>query len=221
MFGIVGVPQDEATETGKNKWRLDFDLIGDPQHQTVQYLSEKNILHISTTTPNEEWYALARSGAGDFKTFEKGIIQPAILAITKSGRVLFRWSCVPDASNAQGGMGRPTPDHVWKEIQAALNKSEDAPHDHKNYGPACPPAFPFFLLMMAHGNFIKLKAFTGTRGQEGTWIYKKIAVSAIKLLAGVGVGVVAGCHYPLATAAVTAALTANAMSYWKMIQKAA
>ena len=62
----------------------------------------------------------------------KGFFQPGVLALTREGRVLYRWRSVPSAANLNGTVARPTPTHAWMHIERALEAGEDvgdASHD--------------------------------------------------------------------------------------------
>ncbi len=84
-----------------------------------------------------------------------------MLALTKEGRVLYRWRCRPTRKNVGGAVERPTPDYVWEQVQKRLDgPAEDAPLDHHAEMDVKPPPWPFFVsLLLAHGWFIRPKVF--------------------------------------------------------------
>lgn len=102
----------------------------------------------------------------------KGYFQPGVLALTKEGRVLYRWRCRPTRQNVGGAIERPTPDYVWTQIKERLaGPSEDAPLDHAAEMDAKPPPWPFFVsLLLAHGWFIRPKVFPLAKPEDPDWI---------------------------------------------------
>ena len=107
----------------------------------------------------------------------KGYYQPAVIAVHKSGRVLYRWRCVPKFTNMNGAGPRPKAVYTWEKIQAAMNSSEDAQLDREPLmGSETASWFRFMLVMTAHGWFIRPKAFPLAREGDSE------SVSASKMM---------------------------------------
>ena len=86
--------------------------------------------------------------------------RPAVIAIDKSGRVLYRWRCVPRYSNMSGAGARPEAGYTWDRIRAALSSESDAqPDEDPVMGAKDLSWFRFLLIMAAHGWFLRPKAF--------------------------------------------------------------
>ena len=97
----------------------------------------------------------------------KGYYQPGVLAIHKSGRVLYRWRCVPKYSNMAGAGSRPEALYTWEAIRDNLNADIDAPLDVDPLLPYQPQSWPRFLLgMTAHGWFLRPKVFRSREGDK-------------------------------------------------------
>lgn len=76
-----------------------------------------------------------------------------------SGRVLYRWRCVPKFSNISGAGARPEAIYTWKKIQSALHSTTDAAPDIDPEMGSKTTSWPVSLLMMtAHGWFLRPKA---------------------------------------------------------------
>ena len=90
----------------------------------------------------------------------KGYYQPGVLAVHRTGRVLYRWRCVPKYSNMAGAGSRPEAVYTLEEIRNNLEKAEDAPIDKNPKLPYEAQSWPRFLLgMTAHGWFLRPKVF--------------------------------------------------------------
>eukprot|EP01006_Ploeotia_vitrea_P020125 TRINITY_DN52372_c0_g1_i1.p1 TRINITY_DN52372_c0_g1~~TRINITY_DN52372_c0_g1_i1.p1 ORF type:complete len:153 (-),score=29.64 TRINITY_DN52372_c0_g1_i1:532-990(-) len=149
------------------------------------------------------------------------MIQPGIVAISnKDKRILYRWASAPSAANAWGAVGRPTAANVWSKIQHALKENTgDASISQKNYGPS-PPIPVFFLLLLAHGNFINIKSFAGTRGSEPNWFQRRAAGALAKVLGLVAATYILSPDYPLLVAAFGVLFGINVVRNWFMFKKA-
>jgi hypothetical protein len=158
IYGITSEPQALATRAQAD-WELPFECVGDPHQE------------IADTARERGWLDLRVGEVGDFLTRDtawevshpKGFFQPGVIALTPEQRLLYRWQSVPTRQNAGGATGRPSAEHVWEQIQQALAEKSDShaaldetpPLDSK------PPPFALFsLMLMAHGWFLRPKAFT-------------------------------------------------------------
>ncbi len=93
-----------------------------------------------------------------------------MLALTSEGRVLYRWRSVPSRENLSGTASRPTPRHVWAQIERSLaagTDAEDAPHDdNPEIDRPPPPRALFFAALIANGWFLRAKSFMYSPGAD-------------------------------------------------------
>ena len=111
----------------------------------------------------------------------KGFFQPGVLALTREGRVLYRWRAVPSRENLNGTAARPTPAHVWEHIEKSLaagSTADDAPHDdNPEIDRPPPPRLLFFAAVIANGWFLRAKSFLYSPGVESVPTRFKAAFS--------------------------------------------
>ena len=100
----------------------------------------------------------------------KGYLQPGVLALTNSGRILYRWRSVPSAENLNGTLARPTAKHAWSAIQRSLADADDAKNaehdDNPEIDQAPPPRLVFIAALIANGWFLRIKSFVYSPGAE-------------------------------------------------------
>ena len=90
----------------------------------------------------------------------KGYYQPAVLAVSREGQVLYRWRCVPKYSNQSGAGGRPEARYTWEQMQATQASRTDAEPDRAPVMGSQTISWPRFLMILfAHGWFVRAKAF--------------------------------------------------------------
>ena len=153
VFGITSEPQALAVEA-EEAWNLDFPIVGDPHHEIRKVCAERGWLDLfynenAGHLRNRKW-----------TSHPKGYYQPGVLAIHKTGRVLYRWRCVPKYSNMAGAGSRPEAIYTIEEIKNNFESAEDAPMDKNPKLPYEPQSWPRFLLgMTAHGWFLRPKVF--------------------------------------------------------------
>lgn len=153
VFGITSEPQALAVEA-EEAWNLNFPIIGDPHHEIRKICAERGWLDLfynenAGHLRNRKW-----------TSHPKGYYQPGVLAVHRTGRVLYRWRCVPKYSNMAGAGSRPEAVYTLEEIRNNLEKAEDAPMDKNPKLPYEPQSWPRFLLgMTAHGWFLRPKVF--------------------------------------------------------------
>ena len=153
VFGITSEPQALAVEA-EEAWNLNFPIIGDPHHEIRKICAERGWLELfynenAGHLRNRKW-----------TSHPKGYYQPGVLAVHRTGRVLYRWRCVPKYSNMAGAGSRPEAVYTLEEIRNNLDKAEDAPIDKNPKLPYEPQSWPRFLLgMTAHGWFLRPKVF--------------------------------------------------------------
>ena len=153
VFGVTSEPQTLATEA-ELEWETHFPIVGDPHHEIREECSERGWLDVFF---NEDAGHLRER---KWASHPKGYYQPAVVAVHKSGRILYRWRCVPKFSNMSGAGARPEAAYTWEKIQASLGNTEDAALDiNPVMGSKEIGWFRFLLILTAHGWFIRPKAF--------------------------------------------------------------
>ena len=153
VFGVSSEPQTLATEAEK-EWETQFPIVGDPHHEIREACSERGWLDVFY---NEDAGHLRER---KWASHPKGYYQPAVVAVHKTGRILYRWRCVPKFSNMNGAGARPEAAYTWEKIKASLEDTEDAALDiNPVMGSKEVGRFRFMLILTAHGWFIRPKAF--------------------------------------------------------------
>ena len=154
VFGMTSEPQSLATEASET-WEIGFPCIGDPHHEIRDALQERGFLGVFA---NPDYGHLRRR---PWASHPKGYFQPGVVALSRAGRVLYRWRCRPMHQNMSGAGQRPTPEYVWGEIESRLPAGiPDAELDESPEFARPDPSWPVFLTMMlAHGWFLRPKAF--------------------------------------------------------------
>ena len=191
---MTSEPQTFASEA-EAAWALDYSVVGDPHHEIADALRERGWLSLFVNLRTKMW----ERGSG-FATHPKGYFQPGVIAISRAGRVLYRWRSRPTRKNLGGALERPLADDVWAKIQQALAEPPDAPdapmdvperHDMEVEGP-----FIFApLIMLARGNFVRCTIITLDRdGQERH--NERYVIVGLKTLAFLAAWVVAARLLP-------------------------
>ncbi len=153
VFGVTSEPQTLATEA-EVEWETQFPIVGDPHHEIREASSERGWLDVFY---NEDAGHLRER---KWASHPKGYYQPAVVAVHKTGRILYRWRCVPKFSNMNGAGARPEAAYTWEKIKASLTDTEDAALDiNPVMGSKEVGWFRFMLILTAHGWFIRPKAF--------------------------------------------------------------
>jgi hypothetical protein len=166
VFAVTSEPQSLATEA-VNTWELDFESIGDPHHEILQTCRDENWLDLFVNS-SADLLQEARA----WVSHPNGYFQPGLLALSKQGRVLYRWRCRPTHENIGGAIRRPTAEYAWAQIKQRLNgsaeeRSEDAPIDADPDYDAPTVSWPIFMvLLLAHGWFLAPKSFPNGRQHE-------------------------------------------------------
>ena len=153
VYGITSEPHSLATEA-EHAWEMSIPVIGDPHHEIREDLKGRGWIDVVF---NEDYGHLR---ARKWASHPKGYYQPAVIAIDRSGRVLYRWRCVPRYSNMSGAGARPEARYTWDKIQAAMAEDDDAEPDRDPVlGAPDLSWFRFLLILTAHGWFLRPKAF--------------------------------------------------------------
>ena len=157
VYAVTSEPQALASRA-QAEWELPFECVGDPHQEIAAAARHQGMLDLRTSEVGE---FITRDTSWTV-THPKGFYQPGVLALN-SQRLLYRWQSVPNRENMGGAGGRPAEDYVWAEIQASLadTTAPDAALDATPVtGGKAPPFFMFSLMLMAHGWFVRPKAFT-------------------------------------------------------------
>ena len=154
VFGLTSEPQSLATEASET-WELGYPCVGDPHHEIRDACQDRGWLGVFA---NEDAGHLRRR---PWASHPKGYFQPGVLAVSREGRVLYRWRCRPLRQNMSGAGQRPTPQHVWAAIQSRLSQgAPDAALDEQPEFARRDAPWPLFVaLLLAHGWFLRPKAF--------------------------------------------------------------
>ena len=157
MFAITSEPQTLATDA-EREWDFRFPAVGDPHHEIRELLKDRGWVDVFY---NEDYGHLRER---QWASHPKGYYQPATIALSKTGRILYRWRCVPKYSNMSGAGARPEANYTWQQIREAMTRSEDAEPDQNPTLGAEDLSWPKFLLILtAHGWFIRPRAFPLTK----------------------------------------------------------
>ena len=153
VFGITSEPQSLAEEA-EGAWQISIPVVGDPHHEIRQLLAERGWLDVFY---NED-YGHLRERA--WANHPNGYYQPAVIALDRSRRVLYRWRCVPKYSNMSGAGPRPEARYTWDAMRSALASPGDAVLDRDPHMGAPQLSWlKFLLILTAHGWFVRPKAF--------------------------------------------------------------
>ena len=164
VYAITSEPQHLADQAFTH-WELDFETVGDPHQEISRTCSERDWLTLYANRGDLEFL---QRGANWEVEHPKGYFQPGVLALTKAGRVLYRWRSVPSAENLNGTLARPTARHAWSAIETSLaagNDAGDAAHDdNPEIDRAPPPRILFVAALIANGWFLGVKSFAYSPG---------------------------------------------------------
>ena len=178
VYGITSEPHSLAAEA-EDAWDMSIPVIGDPHHEIREDLRTRGWLEVFY---NRDYGHLRERG---WANHPKGYFQPAVIAIDKTGRVLYRWRCVPKYSNMSGAGARPEARYTWGRIRAAMASTGDAELDKDpNMGAEDLSWFKFLLIMTAHGWFLRPRAFPLLRGGGKDRVSPKQAIRRAYVFAG-------------------------------------
>jgi len=146
----------------EDAWETSIPVIGDPHHEIREDLKTRGWLDVFY---NEDYGHLRDQS---WANHPKGYFQPAVIAVDKTGRVLYRWRMIPKSSNINGAGARPESRYIWDRIQKAMSLTGDTELDEKPVmTEKDPPWIVMILLFLAHGWFIRPKAFPLSRDGSG------------------------------------------------------
>ena len=154
IFAVRSEPQSLATEAEED-WAFGFPSVGDPHHEILGVCQERGWLDLFVQQMP------AKKMIRPWASHPGGYFQPGVLALSREGRVLYRWRCRPTHQNIGGALQRPTAEYTWAQIQTGLaERSGDAPLDIAPELDAKAPPWPLFVLMLlAHGWFWRPRPF--------------------------------------------------------------
>ena len=164
VYAVTSEPQHLADRAHEH-CELDFENVGDPHQEISRVCSERGWLTLYASTGSLEFL---QRGAEWEVEHPKGFFQPGVLALTREGRVLYRWRSVPSAANLNGTVARPTSTHAWMHIEQALEAGEDtgdAAHDDDPVvDQSPPPRLVFLAAVLANGWFLGVRSFAYSPG---------------------------------------------------------
>lgn len=182
IYAVTSEPHSLARNAQKN-WNTGFDHVGDPHHEILAECNERAWLSLFI------WQHLPdfRPEINKSLSHPSGIFQPGVLAITREGRVLYRWRSTPSSKNIGGAACRVTATHVWDSLQAELGKPSDAPDapldDAAKLDSKSMPLILFLLLLFASGWFLKPHFFVmENRNYPLSKIRKQIRTAKLRAL---------------------------------------
>ena len=197
LYAVTSEPQYLADQAHKH-WELNFANVGDPHQEISKTCSERDWL---TLFANRGSFEFLSRGTNWNVEHPKGFFQPGVLALTKQGRILYRWRSVPSQENLNGTTARPTASHVWARIDKSLtagDAAEDAPHDdNPEIDQSPPPRILFFAALIANGWFLRAKSFAYSPGVRSVPERFKAAFSRWLLFALFWIAALAVAPMPL------------------------
>lgn len=142
-----------------------MEHVGDPHQEILGTCRDRGWLSLFIN----EWEGDGIGLTASWRSNPKGYYQPGVLVLSREGRVLYRWRCRPTRRNTGGATRRPTPEHVWTRVQAALAEGAEAPdvaHDDNPVFDWGANPWPFFVLMLlANGWFLRPQVFDHRGGE--------------------------------------------------------
>ena len=164
VYGLTSEPHSLAAEA-ETAWDMSIPVVGDPHHEIREDLKARGWLDIFY---NEDFGHLRNRS---WANHPKGYYQPAVIALRRSdasaGHVLYRWRCVPRYSNMSGAGGRPEARYTWNQISTRLGlpaederaRQDAALDEAPEMGAPDLSWRQFLMIMLAHGWFIRPRAF--------------------------------------------------------------
>ncbi len=178
VFGITSEPHSLACEA-EHAWDMNIPVVGDPHHEIREDLKARGWLDVFYNAD----FGHLRERA--WASHPKGYYQPAVIAIDKSHRVLYRWRCVPKYSNMSGAGARPEARYTWDCMRAAMDSQGDAkPDDAPVLGAKDLSWFKFLVILTAHGWFLRPRAFPLLRDGDKDGVSPTDAMRRAYLFAG-------------------------------------
>jgi len=153
VFAITSEPNALAIEAEED-WKFGFTAVGDPHQEIRETCRARGWIDVY----NNKDYGHLRHRP--WARHPKGYYQPAVIALHRDGRILYRWRCIPNRNNMSGAGARPEARYTWNNIQSRLFKTGNSPHDDEPLlGAKDLSWFRFLVILLAHGWFIRPRAF--------------------------------------------------------------
>lgn len=164
IYAITSEPQHLADQAHEH-WEIDFENVGDPHQEISRTCSKRGWLTLYTRQGTIEFL---QTGAKWKLEHPKGYFQPGVLALTREGRVLYRWRSVPSPENQQGTVRRPTATYVWGEVDRALAAGDPTGDATLDDDPVvdselAPRAF-LYAALLANGWFLGVRSLVFSPG---------------------------------------------------------
>ena len=175
VYAITSEPQTLAT-TAQEEWATDMIHVGDPHQEIAADCQARGWLSLFT----KQW-------TGNFMTVEwashpKGYYQPGVLAVSAEQQILYRWRSRPNRQNIGGAIARPTPNHVWQQVQENSSRSDSADYDSTPELDAKPAPWPLFvMLLLSNGWFVKARPFDFRPGEDSVRSRQRAAMLRLPL----------------------------------------
>lgn len=187
---LIALSSQEPAEAAraKEQWGIRYPVIGDPKLVVPIELYKRGLL---TLYVDVEKYT-----TGDMKglrTYEKGMVEPGVVALMPDWTKLYGWACVPSAKNGGGAVGRVTAEDAWTAISASLSGDHSMvdwiPESVANSTEGFDSVFKQIFLrivMLAEGNFARPMGLElGEKSNVATFdghMAKKVAKNLMKVL---------------------------------------
>lgn len=193
VFAITSEPHTLA-KNAQDDWETGLEHVGDPHQEIAETCRERGWLSLFTN----DWDGTKLGEPSEWRSHPKGYYQPGVLALSRSGRVLYRWRCRPTRRNTGGATGRPTPEHVWHSLERARAEPADSPdvaHDDDPVLDSPPTPWPLFVgLLLANGWFLRPQVFDH---HAGDWdMPTRLRRAAIRLVGFVAAWIAAAWFLP-------------------------
>jgi len=180
VYAITSEPQRLADDA-RTDWALDFETVGDPHQEITAACRERGWLDIIVNTNTD---LQAANPEANF-SHPKGYYQPGVLALDRSGRVLYRWRGVPTRKNIGGATERPEAGYVMGRVADALagtaaDTRGDAALDRAPKLDSRGIPWPIFVsLLLANGWFVRPRPFTHIPGGPG--VPRRLLLAAARI----------------------------------------
>ncbi len=164
IYAITSEPHSLA-KNAQDDWDTGIQHVGDPHQEIAQACRDRGWLSLFI----KDWDGDGIGPTASWRSNPKGYYQPGVIVLSREGRILYRWRCRPTRQNTGGATQRPTPEHVWKSVQAALAEGPGAPDAAPDADPTLDwgaNLWPFFVLMLlANGWFLRPQVFDHRGGE--------------------------------------------------------
>ena len=104
---------DEGIQKARENWKIDYDILSDRNLELAKRY-KVSITH-------------GKDAHGGVEMYPDGMSQPAVIALDKTGKVVFQWIMIPSEMNMGGALDRPLASDLWSGIQKghSSNKTKE------------------------------------------------------------------------------------------------